>query len=186
MKSSHQKLLLISTIILLVFARLLPHPPNFTPLGGIAILGGCYFGKSYLKYLIPLIAFYISDLLVSNLLFKSFYPDQSFVFFSSHMIWNYIAIIIIVFISTLFLKNKNFKNILGTSLAGAVVFFIISNFGTWMAGTMYSKDFSGLMTCYFAGLPFLHNTVSSFVLFSAAGYGIIEYGHQLLGKKVLS
>lgn len=171
------------TIIVLAVSRLLPHPPNFTPLGGIAILGAAYFRSSLWKYIVPLIAFYISDLLVSNIIYSSFYPDQAFVWFSSHMLWNYGAILAIVMISSYLLKNKNFKNILGASLIGAVLFFVISNFGSWIADPMYPKNMAGLITAYIAGLPFFPNSLISTVLYAALGYGIIEYGTAWMGQK---
>ncbi|GAA5220512.1 DUF6580 family putative transport protein [Membranihabitans marinus] len=167
--------IVLGTIVALAIARLLPHPSNFTPLGGIAILGATYYKRSVLKYLIPVLAFYLSDILVSNILFKSFYPDQGFVFFSSHMAWSYLSIALIVLAVNPIMKNKNIKNLLGSAVLGSILFFLISNFGAWMGGNMYPKSLSGLMACYAAGIPFFGNTLASFVIFSALGYGIVEY-----------
>ena len=59
------KTLLIASIILIgAFSRIMPHPPNFTAIGAISILGGLYFGKNYLAFLIPISAMLISDFLL--------------------------------------------------------------------------------------------------------------------------
>ena len=50
-------------------------------------------------------------------------------------------------------------------------FFLVSNFGVWAGGTMYPKNFSGLITCYAAGVPFIHNTIISDVLFTTVLFG---------------
>src|SRR5690606_31296826 len=133
MRSKNHIILIVGTIILLGISRLLPHPYNFTPLGGMAILGAAYFQSTIWKYVVPIVAFYLSDLLVTNILYASFYADQGFVWFSSHMIWTYGATAAIVLASSLILRRKSFKNILGASLLGAVLFFVISNFGSWVA-----------------------------------------------------
>src|SRR5690625_2530651 len=134
MKSENTNALILGTIIFLAVSRLLPHPNNFTPLGGIAILGATYMnhrfiyvapriaippkgviailGATYMnhrfmKYVVPIIAFYISDLLASNWNYSSFYPDTSFVWFSNHMLWHYGASLLIVGLSSLIMKKKN-------------------------------------------------------------------------------
>jgi len=176
MKSENTNALILGTIIFLAVSRLLPHPNNFTPLGGIAILGATYMNHRFMKYVVPIIAFYISDLLVSNLIYSSFYPDTSFVWFSNHMLWNYGAILLIVGLSSLIMKKKNWKNLLGASVVGSILFFLVSNFGSWVGNPMYTNDLAGLITCYAAGLPFYPNTLASTVLYAGVGYAVIEYG----------
>lgn len=183
MRSNKYNLLIIGTIIALAVSRLIPHPPNFTPLGGIAILGAAYLRSPYMKYLIPVLAFYISDLLVSNLIYASFYPEQSFVWFSGHMIWNYAAIVAVVALSSRIMKKKNWKNLAAASFTGAVLFFVISNFGSWAGNPMYPQDIGGLISCYIAGLPFFPNTLISTAVFAGIGFGIMEYGHYRLFQK---
>lgn len=34
-------------ILLAAMSRLLPHPPNFAPIGGMALFGAAYFSKKY-------------------------------------------------------------------------------------------------------------------------------------------
>ncbi len=182
MRSKKLTTLIVGTIILMALSRLLPHPYNFTPLVGIAVLGSTYFPKSVWKYIVPILAFYLSDLLVSNILYSSMYPDQGIVWFTSHMIWTYGATLMIVLISNLIMKNKSFKNLVGASLLGAVIFFAISNFGSWLADPVYPKTTGGLLTALAAGIPFFPATLASAIIYASLGYGIIEYGSQWISR----
>ena len=47
------KILLVIFILLAVFSRLTPHPPNFTPILSIALFSGLMFNNKY-GFLIPL------------------------------------------------------------------------------------------------------------------------------------
>ena len=53
------------------------------------------------------------------------------------------------------------RTVLAASLVGAVAFFLISNFGVWLGGGMYSPTWKGLLDCYAAGLPFFRNSLLS-------------------------
>ena len=44
----------ISIVLILIFSRLIPHPPNFTPVIAVAILSN-YFFKKYLHVFISII-----------------------------------------------------------------------------------------------------------------------------------
>lgn len=48
-------------ILLAALSRLIPHPPNFAPIGGMALFGAAYFSKRYWAFLIPIVAMWISD-----------------------------------------------------------------------------------------------------------------------------
>src|SRR5690606_30904644 len=77
------------------------------------------------------------------------------------------------------MKRISVSNVLGFSIASSVIFFLVSNFGTWFAGfypteavpAMYPLNLSGLMTCMEMGLPFYRNTLISDVLFSGVLFG---------------
>lgn len=186
MKTKNHIILVAGTLLVLAISRLLPHPYNFTPLGGIAILGATYFRSSIWKYILPILAFYISDLLVTNILYASYYAGEGFIWFSSHMIWTYSAIILIALVSSRIMRVKKFKNLLGASVLGAVLFFLISNFGSWISDPMYPKTAGGLITAYVAGIPFFPSSLASTVFYSALGYGVIEYGPTWVGQMAWS
>jgi hypothetical protein len=64
------------------------------------------------------------------------------------------------------LKGRNYSSLAVGAIAAPTIFFLISNFGVWMGSQVtYSKSFSGLMTCYEAGLPFYRNSLIATLLF---------------------
>ena len=147
----------ISLIIILAFARLIPHPPNFTPIIAVAIISGYFFKNFNLSVLILLAAMFISDL------FIGFYENIIFV---------YVSLILITFIFHKISNKINFKNLFIYSFAGSVIFFVVSNFGVWALGSpglqdiAYEKSLSGLIQCYVLAIPFFGNTFLSTLIFS--------------------
>ena len=62
-----------------------------------------------------------------------------------------------------------------TALAGSVLFFLITNFGSWIgAGSPYPKNMIGLIQAYIAGIPFFRASVLSTLLFTLLSFGGIE------------
>ena len=147
----------ISLIIILAFARLIPHPPNFTPIIAVAIISGYFFKNFNLSVLTLLAAMLISDL------FIGFYENIIFV---------YASLLFITFIFHKISNKINFKNLFIYSFVGSVIFFILSNFGVWALGSpgvydiAYEKSLSGLIQCYILAIPFFGNTFLSTLIFS--------------------
>ena len=147
----------ISLIIILAFARLIPHPPNFTPIIAVAIISGYFFKNFNLSVLILLVAMLISDL------FIGFYENIIFV---------YLSLIFITFIFHKISSKINFKNLFIYGFSGSVIFFVVSNFGVWALGSpgvydiAYDKSLSGLIQCYILAIPFFGNTFISTLIFS--------------------
>ena len=147
----------ISLILILALARLIPHPPNFTPIIAVAIMSGYFFKNINLSFLTLIVAMLVSDL------FIGFYENVIFVYAS------------LLFITFVFYKisNKiNFKNLFIYSFAGSLIFFIVSNFGVWALGSpgvhdiAYEKNLNGLVECYILAIPFFGNTFLSTVIFA--------------------
>ncbi|PIZ68170.1 hypothetical protein COY12_00625, partial [Candidatus Roizmanbacteria bacterium CG_4_10_14_0_2_um_filter_33_96] len=103
----------VSVVILLaVVARLIPHAPNFVPIGGLALFSGANF-KNRIALLIPLAAMFISDI---------------FLGFHSTIPYVYVSFIIIALIGGLIKTNK-WQSLALASLTSSVLFFLITNFG---------------------------------------------------------
>src|SRR5262245_56428806 len=49
-------------ILAAALARLVPHPPNFAPIGAMALLAGACFADRRLASAVPLAAMFLSDL----------------------------------------------------------------------------------------------------------------------------
>ncbi|MEK7495305.1 MAG: DUF6580 family putative transport protein [Patescibacteria group bacterium] len=165
-KSSSKSWVAILAIILLaIFARLIPHAPNFAPIGGLALFFGSNF-KNKIALLIPLVAMLISDI---------------FLGFHSTIPYVYVSFIIIALIGSL-IKNNKWQSLLLASLTSSVLFFLITNFGVWVSFNMYPKTINGLMQSYVMGLPFFRNTVLSDLFYSFSFF----YGYRFLSNFVFN
>ena len=160
-------------IILSALSRFVPHGYNFTPIAGMALLGAAYFDKKRLAFLVPILILFVSDFILNNTLYRTFFPDhEGIVFFSEFMIYTYIGTAAMVLMGMGLLKKVSAPRILGSAIAATVLFFLITNFGVWANGLMYPKTGAGLISAYVAGLPFMSghligNVVFSFILFGA-------------------
>ena len=136
----------IGIFLALSMSRFIPHPPNFTSLIALSFYVPALFGFRYLPAL--LISFVITDYIIGF---------HNTVFFT----WG--SVIIIAIISKYF-SNSILTRISG-ALTGAVIFFLITNFGVWFGG-MYQPNFFGLTESYIMGLPFFGYSIISTFLFS--------------------
>ena len=156
----------ISLILILAFARLIPHPPNFTPIIAVAIVSGYFFKNINLSLLILLIAMLISDL---------------FIGFYENMIFVYVSLLLITFIFHKISNKINFKNLFIYGFVGSVIFFVVSNFGVWALGSpgvndiAYEKSLTGLIECYILAIPFFGNTFLSTLIFAYPGIFIYKF-----------
>ena len=147
----------IGLILILVFARLIPHPPNFTPIIAVAIMSGYFFRNIYLSFAILLISMLLAD---------------AFIGFYSNMLFVYLSLFLITFVFFKISKKINFKNLFIYGFVGSVIFFIISNFGVWALGSpgvydiAYEKNLNGLVECYILAIPFFGNTFLSTLIFA--------------------
>ena len=147
----------IGLVLILALGRLIPHPPNFTPVIAVAILSGVFFKNIYLS---------LGTLLVSMLL------ADAFIGFYNNIIFVYISLLLIGFIFFKISKKINFKNLFAYGLGSSVIFFIISNFGVWVLGSPslnnmpYERSLDGLIQCYIAAIPFFGNTFLSTIIFA--------------------
>lgn len=169
--------LAILLIVVAALSRLLPHPPNFTPLAAIGLFGAAHFERRWLALLVPFAALFVSDLLLNNIIFSSYY--EGFVWITS--VWIYLAFALVLAAGRLLLRpGVTFPRVLGASLTASALFFLVSNFSTWLETGLYPKTFAGLMSCYAAGLPFFGNTVLGDLVFSGVLFG--GYAWMLRGK----
>jgi hypothetical protein len=163
-------------ILVAAFSRIIPHMPNFSPLGAIGLFGAAHFQKKWLAFAMPLAATWLSDLFINNVIYAKYYPK--FTWLSTDFYWQYGAYILIVIVGILLFKRINVKTLLAGSLASTAIFFLVSNFGCW-PGNFYPQNFSGLMQCYAAGVPFLNGTLLGDLFYN----GVLFGGFYLLQKR---
>ena len=162
---------ILSIIILLAaFTRIMPHPPNFSPIAAIGLFGAAHFAKKWHAFFIPLLGIWLSDLVINNFIYSS--SDANIVWFYNGFYWQYTSYIIIIF-TGLFIFNKgvSLSKTFGGIVCSSGIFFLVSNFGVWAGSGMYSKNIAGLISCYIAGIPFMNNTIISDFLFTTVLFG---------------
>ncbi len=151
------KVLVITGIILFAAVmRLLPHYPNFTPIAAIALFGGAYLGKRWLALFVPLFALFVSDL---------------FLGFHGFMIPVYISFALVVLLGNLMRNNIRIPMVIGGSLAGSTLFFLLTNFAVWLGSPYYAQNIGGLMTCYTAAIPFYHVGILGDLFYNTLFFG---------------
>ena len=175
-KNSHQddnqwRPLAISLVCLGVAARLLPHWPNFTPVGATGLLAGARM-RGWRAFLVPLLAMAISDPLLAAI--HGFRP------FTRMTLFVYASFIISVLIGRALRTSEAPQRILPATLLGSLQFFAITNFAVWILGHGYPHNVAGLMACYVAGLPFFANTVGGDLFYVAVLFGL----HAWLSRRV--
>ena len=153
----------------MALARLIPNMPNFSPMAAIALFCAAHFNKLWKAILVTLLATFVSDVILNNTIYSSM--NNGFTFFYDGFILQYIAYAVIALMGSTFFININKTKVIGGSLATTLVFFIISNFGAWISLPFYSKDITGLMSSYAAGLPFLKNTLLSDLFYTSLLFG---------------
>ena len=141
----------ITLILILALSRLIPHPPNFTPIIAVAILSGYFFKNLYFSFLVLIASMVIADF------FIGFY-DNMFVV--------YLSLMLITFTFYRAGSKLNYKSLFLFSLFGSLIFFVITNFGVWALGNLYEKNLKGLIDCYILAIPFFGNTFLSTLIFA--------------------
>lgn len=156
-------MLAIALIILGIITRLLPHVPNFTPVVAIALFSGFYLSRRYAVW-VPLSLMIITDL---------FLGLHDLVLFT----WGSFILITIIGITEK--RKKSVLTVGVSSLASAILFFAVSNFGVWLAG-WYGHSFQGLINCYVAAIPFFRT-----MLLSTLAYTVVLFGsYELIARWV--
>lgn len=158
-------------------------PMGFAPQIAMALFAGSVSKDKRFAFLFPILSLFVSDLLYQFLYaqglstIKGFYSGQ----------WeNYLLIASITVIGFFINKNK-IGHILAGSLAGAVYFFLVSNFMVWIGGGLdinnqpYERSFNGLLVCFTEALPFFKWSLISTLLFNGVFFG----SYYLLGKNLL-
>jgi len=156
-------MLALSLIVIGILLRFAPHAPNFTPVAAIALFGAVYLNRKY-ALIIPLLLMIASDIFIGM---------HNVVFFT----WG--GFILITLLGFWLKKNKSISRIIASSLASALLFFIVSNFGVWVMG-WYPHTLKGLVNCYIMGLPFLRNFTLATLCFVALFFG----AYELIARRV--
>lgn len=162
---------IITPVAIIVFAvvlRLIPHPPNVAPIAAMALFGGCYLNKRY-ALVVPLIAMFISDI------FLGFHTTMPFV---------YGSFLLTGLLGMWLSSRKSIALIVGTSLFSSLLFFLITNFGVWFVGGLYSRTLDGLVQAYVYAIPFFRNTIIGDLIYTGVFFGGYELLYRVVNLKL--
>jgi hypothetical protein len=158
-------ILLTALLVALTLVRVFFQIPNFNPLGAVALMGGVLFSSKILRWVVPMGALLLGDMLLG--LSSPMYMDYML---SLDFLFVYASFAAIILLGTFLSKNASLSKVLGGSIVAAVAFFLISNAGSWITMPEYTKDLAGLMTSYELAIPFFRATLISQIVFSLSIY----------------
>jgi hypothetical protein len=160
-----RRIVIVSLILLAALSRLVPHLPNVSPITALALFGGVYLDKKY-AFLIPMAALLISDY------FLGFYTGLE---------WVYGSFLAIGCIGLWLRKHEGVLPTFGASLAGSLLFFLVTNFGVWFSSQVtYPHTLEGLGMCYTAAIPFFRNTLIGDLVYVGSMFGLFELVRRYL------
>lgn len=167
LRSDRARLVLLAALIIVAaLTRLMPdRPPNFSPIEAMALFAGAVFASRYVAVLVPLAAMLISD---------------AFIGFHSGM-WIVYGCMAVIALAGSGLKQRiSALRVVGYGFAAALFFFVVTNFAVWAGSGMYAPNFTGLVECYVAAIPFFRNQIAGVLVYSAILFG----AHALLTRRV--
>jgi hypothetical protein len=166
MQKNTARPLAMGLTVLGALARLLPHPPNFAPVGSLSLYAGGRL-RGWQAYLLPLVLMAATDPLVGGYSFAT-----PFIYFS---------FLINVWIGSRLRSTESPLRIGAAVGVASLQFFLITNFGAWLGPLLtYPHTLGGLVSCYIAAIPFYGRTLASDLLYSAALFGL----HAWLSRTV--
>jgi hypothetical protein len=143
--------LAVTLLSIAALGRLIPHPPNFTPVGAMALYGGARLPK-FQAIILVLLTMLVSDWLLARLMGV---PSSGAV-----GVVVYLSLSATVFFGRWFQKRPGAPRFVIAILETSTLFFLATNFAVWLFEALYPKNLQGLLTCYAAAIPFYRNQLA--------------------------
>jgi hypothetical protein len=174
MKNKLNLIVAAGLVIMAGLARIVNHEAhfyNFAPVCALGLFSGAVIKDRRIALLLPILAQLMGDCYIA--LFTKWQG-----FYGIEQVCVYASLLLVAVLGGSMGQPRAFK-VLGYTLAGATVFFLLSNFGVWLAIEMgkpdllsYGKGLGGLVNTYVAAVPFFKNTLigefsGSILLFGA-------------------
>lgn len=147
---------LAGMILAATASQFIPHPPNFSPIGALALFGGAQLSDKRAAFLVPLVAMILADLVTGLHVLIPFV---------------YGSFALTVCLGFWLRCQRNASRVMAVSIAAAFLFFAITNFGVWALLGTYPPTPAGLFACYAAAIPYFQNTLLSNLLYSLLLFG---------------
>jgi hypothetical protein len=166
-------LVILGAVLLACFSRVIQYW-NFAPMTAMALFAAATLTDRKLGVFVPLLALFASDLCIEVLHRYGVMPTWGIY---EGMWATYLATFLIALMGLALRKHRTVPNIAGMTLAGSLVFFIVSDLGVWLPGTLYPLTVRGLIACYVAAIPFLKNSLLGDAVYATAlfgGFALVE------------
>lgn len=170
-KVNTRNTVLVLMIVLAAAFRLLSYKypyvlSNFTPVGAIALFGGAYFTDKWKAYLVPLLALFLSDMLLNY-----FYTSR-LSFLSVDSLWVYLCFALFVSIGSM-IRKATLINVLLASILSVGMHWLIMDL-PWLLGNLYPHTLAGYEQALTAAIPFEKNMMLGDVVFGFILFGGFE------------
>jgi hypothetical protein len=152
-------LIILLWISIAILGRIIPHPPNATPLAALTILSGYAFRKNW-AILITLVSLGVSDILLALLQQQPMFGDWSLFTYSGFILVAYLAPR-----KARATSQSPLQKLCEYVVWSTFGYWFWTNFGTWLMSSMYSHDAAGFLDCYLAALPFLRNALLANIVY---------------------
>lgn len=162
-------LVLCAFVLGAAMSRLLPHPPNVTPIAAMALFAGAYFSSRKLAFALPLLAMLLSDIVLAATVYGGMALRSQPII--------YACMAATVALGILLRRSKSPANVACATLGSSVMFYLVTNLAVWAFGSLYPKTWTGLITCYTAAIPFFRNSIAGdvcFVVLLFGGFAVLE------------
>ena len=187
--------------LLVIVARLLPHPWNFTPIGAVGFLSAYYLKPWWVGILLSFGAMMVSDSVIGWYHLPIFV--SVYVGFALYAIWGRIAHEYTTNSSRMTPPSippqggrPSFspleRGLRGVSrgvlcaLLGSLTFFLLTNSAVWLFGTLYPHTLNGLVASLVAGIPFYRNMLVGDILYIGVPIGVIELLKMRSSVKIIT
>lgn len=176
--------IIFTLIVCATMARLLPHPENFTPLLAVALFAGRKIEHVPAALSVVVLSMLVIDL---PLWFGLLGPALNTTLLTKVILINlsvYASIAGLVSIAHRTRCKRGGLFVAAGSLAGAMLFFVITNFASWLA--FYPQSWAGLANCYQLAIPYFKNTWLSTLLYSGILFGCLAMWDRQRGPSATS
>ncbi len=147
---------LTGVVALAAALRLMPHPWNATPIAAMALFAGVHFSNRKIAFLVPLLAMFISDLVLG---------------WHSLVGVVYGCFAVTVWLGQWVRRDLSVLRVASASLGASMLFFLVTNFAVWLTSGLYSQTGAGLSACFVAASPFFRHTLLGDLAYTALFFG---------------
>ena len=170
-----------------VVARIsFPDIPNFAPISAIAMFAGFYFRSGGASGLVWAAAIPLAIMVISDTFLSGYEPALRAVVYVSLAA----PVLLRGFVTRAMNRILDGNGLRCVGAAGRLFacasaascfFYLTTNLATWGFSHWYTKDWSGLLECLLAGIPFLRYTLAGDLSFS-----VLLFGGYALARKILA